>query len=468
MRHTFCLLDLLDSSAGPGILAREARRSRREGVTASTAIGGRQRRDWWRTLHPTARTLMATRFLRSIGQGALVVDFVLYLEALHWNAVTIGALLTGAGLGGTALMLGSGTLSDRFGRRPFLLGYQLATAVGALALVLDPRSWILVLSTVLLGCGRGANGAAGPFGPVEHAWLAQSVPPADRGQVFSLNGALGFWGMGLGAWLGAAVPLLGHLLPGPSAYRPLFALSLVIAVVNLLQVASIRGADLVRRPAPAGEAAAARNAATAGPADAPVRRRENVAMALLTAVNSVNALGIGLFSPLLVYWLSVRYGVGSAAIGSTYAVALILTGVSSVMVGEMTTRIGIVRSVVWVRVVGVGLLAAMPLMPTYRWAAAIYVVRSIFNRGSAGARQAFGVSLVRDERKGLASSLNGLSMRLPSALGPALAGWLMEGGSLDLPFYCAAALQLAYVVLFGTVLGRYDRPPARGVQAASG
>ena len=40
-------------------------------------------------------------------------------------------------------------------------------------------------------------------------------------------------------------------------------------------------------------------------------------MVLLTALNSVNALGIGLFGPLLPYWLSIRYGAGSAAISST-------------------------------------------------------------------------------------------------------------------------------------------------------
>jgi hypothetical protein len=30
------------------------------------------------------RLLLATRFVRSIGQGALVVDFALYLRALDW------------------------------------------------------------------------------------------------------------------------------------------------------------------------------------------------------------------------------------------------------------------------------------------------------------------------------------------------------------------------------------------------
>ncbi len=432
---------------------------------------------------------MSARFLRSIGQGALIVDFILYLRALDWSAVTIGVLLAAAGLAGTILMLGSGVLSDRFGRRPFLLGYQAATAVGALAVVLHPRSWVLVAVAVLLGYGRGANGVAGPFGPVEQAWLAQSVEPARRGQAFSFNGALGFWGMGVGSLLGAAVPWFARLLPGTGAYEPLFVLSMVVAVVNLLQVASIHGADLPPRAgAPPAEAVLVCHSGRAAGADggrAPrrelgsaadpagvdrlgkdgereVRRRENVAMALLTAVNAVNAMGIGLFSPLLPYWLSVRYGVGSGAIGSIYGLTFLLTGISSIATGELTIRIGLVRAVVWVRLLGVVLLAAMPLMPSYGWAAALYVARSVFNRGSAGARQAFGVGLVRDERKGLASSLNGLSMRLPSAVGPALAGWLMEGGSLGLPFYLAAGLQLLYVVLFGTVLGRYERSAGVG------
>lgn len=410
----------------------------------------------WRSLHRTARTLMAARLLRSIGQGALVVDFVLYLRALQWSAVAIGGLVTAAGLAGTALMLGSGVLSDRFGRRPFLLGYQVATALGALAVVLHPRAAVLVAATVVLGYGRGANGVAGPFGPVEQAWLAQSVEPARRGQVFSLNGALGFWGMGLGALLGATVPWYARFLPGTAAYQPLFVLFLAVAVINLLQVASIRGADLPAATARTSRPGGASDPAPAVAAEAVVRRRENVAMALLTAVNSVNALGIGLFSPLLPYWLSVRYGVGSGAIGSVYGLTFLLTGLSSIATGELTARIGLVRAVVWVRLLGVALLAVMPLMPSYPWVAAVYVLRSVFNRGSAGARQAFGVGLVRDERKGLAGSLNGLSMRLPSAVGPALSGWLMESGSLDLPFYLAAGLQLLYVVLFGTVMGRYD------------
>jgi len=430
----------------------------------------------WRRLDPVARGLMSARFLRSMAQGALVVDFVLYLKALGWGAASIGLLLGATGVVGAVLLLAAGMLSDRFGRRPFLMGYQLASAVGALAVVVFPHSWVLVLTAVLLGYGRGANGAAGPFAPVEQAWLAASVSPAGRSQAFSLNAALGFLGMGFGTLIGSAVPLFERYLAGPAAYEPLFVLNLVVALVTTWMIARLHepprrapeaaGGGPVPPPipstpgAPAHEApprAAKPEGGASGTAEtAGVTRRENVALTLLTTVNSINAIGIGLIGPLLPYWFAVRFGVGPEAIGSVYAVTFLLTAVSSVVTGEMGARVGVVRSIIGPRALGVLLLIAMPLMPAYGWAAGIYAVRSILNRGTAGTRQAFSMALVRDARRGLAGSLNALSFRLPSAVGAAAAGWLIGLGLLDLPFFIASGFQFAYVALFGTVLRRYE------------
>lgn len=434
----------------------------------------------WRRLDPVARGLMSARFLRSMAQGALVVDFVLYLKALGWGAATIGLLLGATGVVGAALLLAAGMLSDRFGRRPFLMGYQLASAAGALAVVVFPHSWVLVLTAVLLSYGRGANGAAGPFAPVEQAWLASSVSPETRSQAFSLNAALGFLGMGLGTLIGSAVPLFERFLPGPTAYEPLFVLNLVVALITTWMIARLHEpprsttratgetasnavSDAVS-PAPVGAAVpeapthpAKPDGAPSGTADAAgATRRENVALTLLTVVNSINAIGIGLIGPLLPYWFAVRFGVGPEAIGSVYAVTFLLTAVSSVVTGEMGARVGVVRSIIGPRTLGVLLLIAMPLMPAYGWAAGIYALRSILNRGTAGTRQAFSMALVRDARRGLAGSLNALSFRLPSAVGAAAAGWLIGLGFLDLPFFIASGFQFAYVALFGTVLRRYE------------
>lgn len=400
----------------------------------------------WRALDVVARGLMLARMFRSVAQGALVVAFVLYLDALGWSAGAIGALVGAAGVVGAALMLIAGPLSDRFGRRPFLVWYEIASAAGAMAVVLSPHAWVLVLVAVLLGYGRGANGAAGPFSPVEQAWLAASVPARARSQVFSLNAALGFAGMGLGTLAAVTVPFFARIWPGPAAYEPLFVLNLVLSLASMAAVLRLREVPATTGQAQATEAVPASD----------VTRRENVAMVLLTVVNSVNAIGVGLIGPLLPYWFARRFGVGPEAIGAVYALTFFLTAVSSVLTGEVGARLGVVRSVVAPRFLGVLTLIAMPLMPVYALAAGLYTVRSVLNRGTAGTRQAFSVGLVRDHRRGLASSLNALSFRLPSALGAAGAGWLMGMGRLDLPLYLSAGFQATYVVLFAIVLGRYE------------
>lgn len=435
----------------------------------------------WRSLAPAARQLIAARFLRSIAQGALGVDFTLYLRAGGWTAPQIGLLLMAGGLAGAALSVWVGTASDRVGRRTFLLLYEAGLVVGTLAVLMDPEPWILVVTAAVFGFGRGANGASGPFAPAEQAWLAQSVPGSRRGAVFSFNAALQFWGMGIGSGLAAVLP---HLLPGsvgPAAYAPVFALNLVIAAINYVQIYSIverrPGGDPDRAqvelkpqsdaaqsdpPQPNGTSRDPLPLSSASLDDHPVtrsRQEENKAMASLMLINMLNSLGVGLVAPLLPYWFALRFGVGPEAIGPVFGLTFLLTGLSSLAVGKMTERVGLTKSIVWPRLIGVATMIAMPFMPTFWLAAVLYVVRSIVNRGSLGARQAFSVGLVRDERRGLASSLNAVSWNVPAAFGPAIGGWLLGMGSLFWPFALASVFQLAYAVLFSTVMGKYE--PAR-------
>lgn len=403
---------------------------------------------FWRQTAPTARQLMAARFLRSVGQGAMAVDFVLFLHARGWPVVDIGLLLMGGGLAGAVLSLLVGTLSDRTGRRGFLLFYEGGLALGIAALLAAPVPWLIVGLAVAFGFGRGANGASGPFAPAEQAWLARCVPAERRGVFFSVNAALVFWGMGLGA-AAAGILARGLSVPGLSSpYAALFLANGLIALINLGQIASLR------------------EEREEGPAslerlqdDQRVRRGENRALALLVGVNAVNALGIGLIAPLLPYWFNVRFGVGPQQIGPVYGAAFVLTGLASLVVGSWSQRVGTVRAIVVPRLLGIAAFVALAVSPTFPLAAGFYLTRSVVNRGSTGVRQAFSMGLVGDRRRGLASSLNAVSMTVPAALGPAIGGWFLGRGELLLPFALAALLQSSYLVLFSRVMGRYAPTP---------
>ena len=147
-----------------------------------------------------------------------MVDFALYLHALGWTALDIGAVACRPPERRKFALL-SGPLSDRVGRKPFLIGYGMLQALAALAALWSSQPAWLVPAAVVGAYGRGANGAAGPYGPVEQAWLSADLAGEDFDWVYSLSAAVGYVGMEVGAGLAGLPPLWRHLLPGPLACR---------------------------------------------------------------------------------------------------------------------------------------------------------------------------------------------------------------------------------------------------------
>lgn len=377
-----------------------------------------------------------------------MVDLALYLSALGWSGTAIGGVLSGAGIAGAAFGLGIGLASDRFGRKSFLLAYEALCCLCGLVGFFTSNTVLLSAAIVLAGFGRGANGAAGPCAPAEDAWLAETVEPRARGIVFSLKSAIGFTGMAVGA-MAAVLPALWNTSLGPAgSYRPIF---LIVVLGNTANLA-ILGIIPEQKRAPARRVDNARPKVPEEP-----RSRENQFLRRLVVLNAFNGLAVGLTSPLMSYWFAQRFQVGPVLIAPVMAVTFLAVAAAALFSGGLTRRAGLVNVIVWGRGGGLVLLVLLPLMPVYALAALLHVLRSALNLGTMGARQALVVSAVRDKRRGLASSLNTFSGRIPQSLGPTLAGSLIGAGWFVTPFYLAAVFQGTYLFLFGRLFRQIER-----------
>lgn len=405
-------------------------------------------RSAWAQISPAARRIILARTARSIGQGALVAAFTLYLHALNWNAPQIGAVLSGGLFIGAALTLWIGPLSDRLGRRQFLLGYELILVACAAVALFAQNPWLLAPAALLGGFGRGANGAAGPFGPLEQSWLAHGTPPALRSQVFSLNSTLGMLGMALGAFLGAAPHWLGALMPLDWAYRSLFILPLLGSATGFFLLLQAEDAPTATRPEIHPPSASTHPEAQ-DVADRQARHlRENALLWRLALVNALNGLGIGMVAPLMAYWYLVRYGHGPGSIGPAMAASFVFAAFGAQIASRLAQRFGAVRAVVGMRTMGLIMLLLTPLSPIFWVAAGFYALRATMNQGTMGVRQALTVSMTGADRRGLAATVNNVSIQIPRAIGPLIAGVLLHMGWLIAPFLVAATFQAAYLVLY--------------------
>jgi len=395
-------------------------------------------------LHPTAKRLLVARTVRSVAQGALVADLSLYLHALGWSGLGIGLSFTAAAFGAALLSLVIGRMSDHFRRKPFLLGYEFLTVFCGLTPLLTTATAPMVAAIVVGGFGRGLNGAAGPFGPAEQAWLADAVPQEDRARIYSINNALGFFGMAIGALL-AALPglLLGAWTPR-RAYGLLFLLVIAGALGNMLLLAVTTERQREEREQP-------------GHRVRRMHRWENHLLWRLVRLNALNGFSMGLTGPLVSYWFALKFHAGPEQIAPVMAATFALAAAMSLYAGRVAMRHGLSRAVVCSRGIGVVMLVALPFMPWFWLAALIYMFRLASGGASVGARQAQIVSLVRDERRGVATSINAASFQIPQSAGPGIAGPLIAAGWFVTPFCLAAALQLVYVVGYDRLFGRYDR-----------
>ncbi|CCW34161.1 sugar phosphate permease [Chthonomonas calidirosea] len=399
---------------------------------------------------PYARRLILVRGVRAVGQGAMIVSFTLYLRELGWSAAAIGLLLSAIGLINAALSLFFGALGDKMGPKRLLLLHQSLVGLILLPMLFYSGRFLITVAAFVGNLGRGQNGAAGPFSAVETAWLAGFLHSQERGNAFSLNSAAGFFGMAVGSLLAALQPLWQPLFHGDSAFRPLFLLPILAAIFAVGVLSTVP--DIAPKPpiqSPHSTSPSIRIRIQEG-------LRDFRMLILLSLTNAFNGFAIGMTSPLISYWFAVRYHVGPERIGSAFLFTFLLTGISALLTGHLTQRVGLIRSVVIPRSIGLLLLVLLPLAPTYPLAALLYILRSAFNRGTVGARQAVAIGLIPERWRALGISINNISSSFPSAVGPSLSGWMLQADELALPFYCAACLQGFYLVLYFLLFRHVD------------
>src|SRR5579885_335541 len=153
------------------------------------------------------RRLVIVRGLRSFVQGYVTVIFAIYLGLIGFPAWLIGLTLTIGGIASALLTLLTGVLSDRIGRRPFLLLYGWLLLIAGILFSLTTIPWVLIVISALGGLGRGggSGGQAGPFMPAEQAIIAEKASGETRTRVFAANSVVGTGCAALGAVL-AGVP----------------------------------------------------------------------------------------------------------------------------------------------------------------------------------------------------------------------------------------------------------------------
>ncbi len=404
-------------------------------------------------LPPAIKFVLATMLINSIGFGIVIPSFPQLIMSLGdaslSEATAIGGLLSLVyALFQFIFAPIMGNLSDRFGRRPILLGSLFGFAVDFLILAFAPTMAWLFVARMMTGIFGATNGPS-------QSVIADLAGPDDRSRLFGYMSAA--FGIGF-----VAGPALGGLLAEVSFRMPFYAAA-ALASANLLYGLFALPETLVtqnRRPF---------DWRRANPVGALLSLRKLPGLLPISVVYFLWQLASLIYPMTWAYFTIGRYGWSNGLVGLSLALmggAMALTQIflSSRIVarfGERTTAtIGMAGGVLGMMAFAVttngGLaFALMPLM----------AVQSLVHPCLTAMMSRRADATNQGEVQGYASSVMAVgSILAPLVFNPALA-WF-TGPRAPVQFYgiafviAAAIAMLALIILLA--LGRAPTPdPAR-------
>jgi MFS family permease len=393
------------------------------------------------------RTLLVAAALRATGTSMVGVLLAIYLAEAGLGPSAIGAIST-AGLSGAAVAALLITVGgDRWGRRRSLVLLAVLGAVAFCALLFLRATWgiaVLAFVGMVNAMGRDRGGAS----VLEQATLPATVPPEGRTLAFAWYAALQDAGHALGSLLAAlpttVVALAGlSQLPALRTTLALYPALLLVSVPLYLRLsAAVENPDL--------------------PETSARHRLSGESRAILFRISALFALdGLGgglLVTTLLSYYFFHRFGVSGATVAALFFAARLANLGSNFGAAWLARRIGLVNTMVFTHIPSSLLLMAVAFVPSFRIAAALFLLRESLVEMDVPTRQSYVMAMVAPEERTAAAGVTHLVRLGAWAVGPVVAGWAMERFALGTPLILGAAIKVLYDLLLWWSF-RHRRPP---------
>jgi len=360
--------------------------------------------------------LELTVFVSMLGVGIIVPFLPLYAREMGASAFVMGAIFSSFSLARGLTMPYVGALSDRRGRKVFIIIGLLGYALLALALIWAASPWELVLNRVLQGV------FAAMVLPVSMALVADLTPSGHEGAIFG--------GFNTYFLLGFAVgPLVGGITYDTLGLNSNFLLMSGLSLLSLFMVLfMVREPKQVKRAKGKG-----------GWAEQFALLKDRPLLSVFLA-RALSALGMGCFVAFLPV-LTAERGLSNTELGWLLAVnVLVMTGLQKPCgwLADRWSRIGLAAMGLLLSGTCKGLL---PLPGDFKGLMALCILEGVAAGLALPALTALAVSHGRRMGAGMGVTMGsfGMAMSLGVSVGPLGAGLLADWLGIASAFYLAGS-----------------------------
>lgn len=385
----------------------------------------------------------------SIGWGYLITVMAAYLPERGLSSGDVGLLIGVMGIAAVVTAVPLGLMADRWGRKNVLMWGLMGTPLVLTVFALTTEMNALLIASLVGGLTEGA------FLSSWNAIIADQTDANNRTEAFTLSFIANVAANGIGMGLPFLFPLLAPTTGISSVTlhsATFFILAALSAASPVLLWKVLRDYKDVH-----GE----KYTFITG------KSRENLIK--FSTSSLIIGLGAGLIIPLIPTWLFLKYGIADSLSGPLLAVASLVMALASLASTSLAVRFGHVRAIVMTQGLSTIFMLAIPFAPGAAPAALFYVLRSGLMNMAAPLNDAFMMSIIAPEQRGLASAINSIMWRLPNSITTVIGGVMLAAGDFYSPFLLAAGLYMVSIAMFYYFFGsgKHELMPGRSERGAA-
>ncbi len=381
----------------------------------------------WGPVPPRVRLLILATVMNGFAFGYFLIYVTAFLPEIGFTGAVVGTIFA---IEGIALVLAGiplAMLSDRFGRKPFVVlgSFVFAPAVLVFGLTLDVN--VMYAAAALGGVGEAALLASW------NAMIADLTDLSNRDAAFSLSFIVSTASFSLGSAL-------------PLAFGPIESATSMSSLAVHSWAFIIFGAASFS--APAALWLLLRNYDE----KLPGKRAEGVKLggmkqALKFSVfNSIIGLGAGLIIPLVGTWLWLKFTVPDTYSGPFLALSGLTIAFSAIASPRLSKKLGLFPAIVVTAGSSTAFMLSLAFVPNVFAAGGLYLVRAALMNMNSPLMDSFLMGITPPNRRGLASTINAVIWRIPNNASTIVGGYVLTYSFFDVPSLGISHLDLPWIL----------------------
>ena len=377
--------------------------------------------------------LLSSMFFRRIVMGFLEIVRGIYFALIGFDPLVIGLIIGAGSIVGTLRSALFGVLSDKYGRKIFLIIGSFTSILRMLLFATSRDFWILLLAQIVGALGEGAGAGQ----PVVSGYIAEKLSGSTkRTQIFSLTAITNALASTLGS-LAAALPAYFKSalnLNEVDSYLPLFWAGATLNLMSLLLILPLKEGVSKRHK---------------------VKREKTIfnrsslkEIGVYSIIRSTDGLAMGLVSSLAPLYFYLRFNMSSESLAPIYAVTRAMPIPIYFITPLLVNRFGYVNCLVVSRISSGSFALCFAFSNSIESSIIAFIFYRVLILVSMPVRQSFATEIIDTSRMG---SLVGISSSIRSFLrssAPIISGYLFQISQMYLPMVMGSLLLMLNAIQF--------------------